>query len=75
MTDTREKCWVCGGSGIEYEETCLTCGGQGRVPFREWGHEDDEDQECDCCGKRAVLTRCWLGPLETFACDECRKVA
>lgn len=43
MTDTRDKCWVCNGSGVDYGETCLTCGGQGKVPFREWGKEDDED--------------------------------
>ena len=31
--------------------------------------------ECDCCGEmRANVSRCWLGPLETFACDECRGI-
>lgn len=44
MTDTRAKCPVCNGKGIDYGETCLTCGGQGRVPFREHGRERDEDQ-------------------------------
>lgn len=45
MADTREKCWVCNGSGVDYGETCLTCGGQGKTPFREWGKEDDEDAD------------------------------
>jgi len=22
-------CMVCGGSGVEYGETCITCGGEG----------------------------------------------
>lgn len=31
--------------------------------------------ECDCCARRFAqgdLTRCWVGGIETFACDECR---
>ena len=47
MTDTREKCSGCKGRGIgPWGETCLECGGQGKVPFREWGKEEDEDG-CD----------------------------
>jgi hypothetical protein len=34
--------------------------------------EADELRECDCCGKLAVLSRCWAYGIETFACDECR---
>jgi hypothetical protein len=36
--------------------------------------EGDGCKECDCCGNRAPVSRCWLGPLETFACDECRGI-
>jgi len=44
MIDTRQKCEQCKGSGVdEWGGTCLTCGGQGRVPFREHGKEDDEE--------------------------------
>jgi hypothetical protein len=28
--------------------------------------------ECDCCGAEAALTRCWLGEMETFACEGCQ---
>lgn len=59
MTDTREKCPECNGRGTggQWGETCLTCGGQGRVPFREWGKEDDED----CIDKTAQpRLRFWL---------------
>ena len=46
MTDTREKCPNCNGKGVEpWGETCLLCGGQGRVPFREWGKEDDDSAD------------------------------
>lgn len=35
--------------------------------------EGEECKECDCCGKfKPNVTRCWFGPLETFACEECR---
>jgi hypothetical protein len=27
---------------------------------------------CDCCNKRDFLEQCWLGGLETWACDACR---
>lgn len=30
--------------------------------------------ECDCCGKLAVLQRCWPMGIETFACDDCRGI-
>ena len=26
-----ETCWECNGAGLSYNETCLTCGGQGKV--------------------------------------------
>jgi hypothetical protein len=28
--------------------------------------------QCDCCGKLRVLSRCWAFGIETYACDECR---
>ena len=44
MTDTRSKCVLCNGRGLdEWNGTCLNCAGQGREPFREWDKEDDED--------------------------------
>lgn len=27
----RSDCWVCGGKGVDYGETCMTCGGFGWV--------------------------------------------
>lgn len=39
------------------------------------GFADDESPiigECDCCGAERALTHCWLGNLETFACEECQ---
>lgn len=32
----------------------------------------NETGECDCCGKKAALTRVWVHHIETYACDECR---
>lgn len=29
--DRPVKCWECGGSGVTYGETCLTCGGMGEL--------------------------------------------
>lgn len=46
MADTREKCPDCNGRGVDpWGGTCLRCGGQGKVPFREWGKEDDEERD------------------------------
>lgn len=28
--------------------------------------------ECDVCGERRQLSRCWPMGVETHACDECR---
>jgi len=28
--------------------------------------------ECDCCGQKRPLSRCWPMGIETYACDECR---
>ncbi len=37
--------------------------------------EGDGCQECDCCGfKSPNVSRCWLGALETYACDDCREM-
>jgi hypothetical protein len=47
--------------------------GDDHGPF--WPVEHTESPiiaECDCCGAKRALTRCWLGDMETFACDECR---
>lgn len=33
----------------------------------------DDERECDCCGKRRELTRCWTScGIETYACAKCR---
>ena len=29
--------------------------------------------ECDCCGQRRQLTKCWPMGIETYACNECRE--
>jgi hypothetical protein len=34
--------------------------------------EGDGCGECDVCGRRAPLTKCWPMGIETHACDECR---
>lgn len=49
MSDTRPTCWVCNGSGEDYGETCLQCGGQGRTPYRDNPGEDDDGCDCDQC--------------------------
>lgn len=34
-----------------------------------------QPQECDCCGRVRLLSRCWApGGVETFACDQCRGI-
>ena len=35
-------------------------------------HHVDCVGQCDCCERMKPLTQCWLGGLETWACDECR---
>lgn len=30
-TGERSECWECGGCGMSYAETCVTCGGYGWV--------------------------------------------
>lgn len=30
-TGARSDCWCCGATGVEYGETCVTCGGYGWV--------------------------------------------
>jgi len=48
MADTRPRCSECNGRGTDpWGATCLTCGGQGREPFREHGNEDDQGQLFD----------------------------
>lgn len=37
--------------------------------------EYEMDEECDCCGEKRPLTRCWPMGIETYACDECREPA
>ncbi len=34
--------------------------------------EGDGCAECDCCGQRRLLTKCWPMGIETYACNECR---
>jgi len=41
-----------------------------------FGVDDDPETvgDCDCCGRRAVLSRVWYGGiLETWACEPCRQ--
>jgi hypothetical protein len=41
-----EQCPMCYGSGIEYEETCLRCGGKGYLINGEYDYEElDEEYE------------------------------
>jgi hypothetical protein len=39
------------------------------------GDGADVYADCDCCGKRRPVSRCWApGGLETWACDECQGI-
>ncbi len=63
MTDTRQRCGGCKGRGVdEWGGTCLTCGGQGREPFREHGKEDDA-MEMDILRQKIRDHLKW-GPIE-----------
>jgi DnaJ-class molecular chaperone len=43
--DRREICPECDGMGVDpWGGTCLTCGGQGRVPYRVYENEPDDDE-------------------------------
>lgn len=39
-----ESCWACCGSGIDYGETCLSCGGFGWVRADAGGVEKDGNE-------------------------------
>lgn len=55
------ECWVCGGTGRDYDETCLTCGGTGDEP------PPDTCDVCECAMKYKRLS-----PRMFYACDDCR---
>ncbi len=40
------KCWVCNGTGIDYGETCLQCGGIGKT-WDDGSYILDDDEEID----------------------------
>ncbi len=46
--DEPTQCWECNGNGLSYDETCCTCGGQGKICHpadagtREAPDEDDQ---------------------------------
>ena len=49
------------------------------MTYDEWKTTDPADRgppqaDCDCCGKMRRVSQCWLGNLETWACDECRGI-
>jgi hypothetical protein len=50
----------------------MTCDSWKTTGPSPYDYDDEALGECDCCGKWRVLSRCWAGELETFACDECR---
>jgi len=35
-------------------------------------HEDGQQADCDCCGRKRQLSRVWFCGMETWACAECR---
>jgi len=41
---TQFKCMMCDGSGVDYGETCLTCGGYGFVCEEEEFMPDERDE-------------------------------
>jgi len=47
-------------------------GADGSNPSRSTIIESVIIAECDCCGAERALSRCWLGDMETFACEECQ---
>jgi hypothetical protein len=58
------ECWVCSGRGIDYGETCLTCGGTGDEP------PIDTCDGCDCAMKYKRIN-----PRSYYACEDCRDKA
>lgn len=43
------------------------------LPSPDDGEEADVIADCECCGKKRSLSRCWTTDgIETFSCDECR---
>ena len=50
---------------------CSQCGGTFGPGDSGYSHcidHRDDAGECDCCGQRAILSRCWAaGGIETFA--------
>lgn len=36
--------------------------------YRNWRQRP----ECDCCGKRGAVSKCFAFGIETYACDDCR---
>lgn len=60
-------CCQCGTVNSPEYETCQECLADidGILP-------EPELVECDCCGKRAELSRGFYHGIETYACEECR---
>ena len=55
------ECWSCGGKGVEYGETCLTCGGTGDEP---------PPDTCDVCECAMKYKR--IAPTYFYVCDDHR---
>lgn len=36
-------------------------------------YSDEPVADCDCCGRRRVVYRCWAFGIETYACEECHE--
>jgi hypothetical protein len=51
-------CPVCGGSGIKFDTSCITCGGSGKSPSSQWGKWIDEDKKWEITG---TIIQEWIG--------------
>ena len=58
------ECLVCCGAGVEYGETCLTCGGSGDEP------PVDTCDVCECAMKYKRICDYALSSL--YVCSDCR---
>lgn len=58
-TGVRQECWTCNGSGMEYAETCVVCGGYGWI-------NEPEDLPTITCGGIGVNYSAGRDGLITF---------
>jgi len=87
MRTRKRECLTCGHEWVApvvMSEHTQNLSGEARIWCPEcssatvMSHPAEEaggrQASCDCCGKFRVLSRLWYSGIETFACDECRRM-